>query len=73
MIVLPWDARNTIFLGLFLSEYVVYSWSFLILQFFLFSFFDNIFENILKPVRFPEKAMETCFEALFSFQKNFKL
>ena len=42
-------------------------------KFFLFLFFDNIFENILKPVRFPEKAMETCFEALFSFQKNFKL
>ena len=75
MILLPWDARNTICLaliGYFSQKHGVNSWSFLISQFFAI-FVSNIFENISKPVGFLEKAMKTCFVAnLPSFQENFK-
>ena len=74
MVLLPWDAMNTICLALI--EY--FSQNMVISDFPIFEFFEilvsTIFENISKPVGFLEKAMETWFVAnLLSFQENFKL
>ena len=72
MILLPWDARNTICLALIgyfsqntglipgRSWFCIFFYNFCV---FIEIFVSNIFENISKPVGFLEKAMNTCFVA----------
>ena len=80
MILLPWDARNTISLALlgYFSQNVGItsgsSWFCEKFEGFFFEVVSDIFENISKYVGFLEKAIKTYFvENLPSFQENFKL